>query len=399
MSENSIVNHAKAYVRNLFDEQLDAKYIFHDFEHTTAIAESCKEIAKGSGLNDDQREVLLLAAWFHDTGYIRGTESHEEESVKIALEFLKPRDYPDEKLKLIEGCILATKIPQNPKTPLEKGFCDADLSHIGKVTFFDSNELLRGEWELTEGKVYSDTEWLELELDFMTNHQFHTMYAKERFNSQKNKNIVLLQRDIRILKKDKEGGRKRDEILQKDFERKKKKSQIPERGIETMFRVSMRTHIDLSAIADNKANIMLSINAIIISITLSILVPNFKERPELIFPTTALVLVCLVAIIYATLSTRPKITDGKFTREDIHQKRSNLLFFGNFHGMKWEDYEWGMKEMMNDRDFLYTSMIRDFYALGKVLHRKYKFLRICYNVFMYGLIMVVLLFGFCISLT
>jgi hypothetical protein len=151
--------------------------------------------------------------------------------------------------------------------------------------------------------------------------------------------------------------------------------------------------LNLSAIADNKANIMLSINAIIMSIAISSLIPNFNAHPELILPTFLLLAVCLGALIFAILSTRPKITKGEFTREDIAKKQTNLLFFGNFYNMKLEDFDWGMKEMIQDRDFLYSSMTRDIYFLGKVLAQKYRFLRICYSIFMFGLILVVIAFG------
>ncbi|NJK83712.1 MAG: hypothetical protein HC912_07725 [Saprospiraceae bacterium] len=164
-----------------------------------------------------------------------------------------------------------------------------------------------------------------------------------------------------------------------------------------MYRTTYMTHINLSSIADNKANIMLSINAIITSIVVSTLVPKFIDNPRLIIPTLLLLSVCLVSIIFATLSTRPKVTEGKFTREDIEQRHANLLFFGNFYNMTLADYQWGMKEMIKDNDFLYSSMTKDLYYLGKVLAKKYKFLSICYNIFMYGIILVVIVFAITFS--
>jgi len=158
------------------------------------------------------------------------------------------------------------------------------------------------------------------------------------------------------------------------------------RGVETMFRTSLRNHLALSSIADGKANTMLSINAIIISITVSVLLPAFEENPKLILPTVMLLIVCLITIIFAVLSTRPSITSGTFLKSDIENKSANLLFFGNFHNMALEDFQWGIREMMIDKDFLYGSLTRDLYNLGKVLAQKYRYLRVCYNVFMYGLI-------------
>jgi hypothetical protein len=160
-----------------------------------------------------------------------------------------------------------------------------------------------------------------------------------------------------------------------------------------MFRAGARTHINLSSMADSKANIMLSINAVIISVTLSVLLPKLDSNTHLILPTIVLLATCVLSIIFATLSTKPKVTRGRFSKEDIEKKRSNLLFFGNFHKMQLEDYEWGMTEMMKDDNFLYGSLSRDLYFLGKVLAEKYRYLRVCYTIFMYGLIASVLAFG------
>lgn len=171
------------------------------------------------------------------------------------------------------------------------------------------------------------------------------------------------------------------------------KEKLPERGIETMFRIVSKNHMDLSAMADNKANIMISINALIISILLGTIVSKLDDHQYLVVPTLVLLVVCLSTIILATISTRPKVTAGTFTREDIEQKRANLLFFGNFFNMKIDDFQEGMISMMSDREYLYGSMIRDNYFLGQVLGRKYRYLRVAYNVFMYGLIFAVAVFA------
>ncbi|MCP5047944.1 MAG: hypothetical protein GY940_12280 [bacterium] len=180
----------------------------------------------------------------------------------------------------------------------------------------------------------------------------------------------------------------------KDKDKKKKeKDQGAGRGIETMFRTSLRNHIALSQIADQKANIMLTVNSIIISMSLSFLFPRFETDPWLVIPTSVLLTVCVSALIFGIISIIPRVSKGVFTKEQIRNKQANLLFFGNFYKMDFEDFEWGMYEMMKDRDFLYGSMIRDFYNLGKVLSVKYKYLTFSYMVFMVGLVISVLVFA------
>ena len=164
------------------------------------------------------------------------------------------------------------------------------------------------------------------------------------------------------------------------------------RGIETMFRTSYRTHVDLSGLADTKANIMISINGIIISILLASISPKIDANPWLLLPTTVLLVGCVIAIVYAILAARPRVSSNIVTLEDVRENRSNILFFGNFVNMPEEDFVEGMTEIMADTDRLYTNMIRDLYSLGGVLARKFRLLRISYNLFMGSLVVGVALF-------
>ncbi len=400
--ENSLLLEVEAYVTNFISEQVPKEYAYHDIQHTASVVTDAKEICEKFDLSEHDEEILLLAAWFHDTGYDKGAMNHEERSAKYAREYLSSQGYDEGDLQRIETCILATKMPHQPKTLLERIICDADFGHVGQKVYWERCSKVRQEMALTKKLIMTDQEWVDFELNFMEMHQFHTPIAQQLYNERKQKHIRQLHKQKARLNP--HAAYTIDGISnmvnpEKKKKRKKKntKSDIKEnnlgRGVETMYRTTYRTHVNLSSIADNKANIMLSINAIVISITLSVLTPRFGDNPKLIFPTLVLLSVCLLAVIFATLSTRPKITEGKFTVEDIKAKRSNLLFFGNFYNMKMEDFHWGMMEMIKDPDFLYSSMTRDLYYLGVVLAKKYRYLRICYGIFMYGLIVAVLTFA------
>jgi hypothetical protein len=152
--------------------------------------------------------------------------------------------------------------------------------------------------------------------------------------------------------------------------------------------------INLSAIADNKSNILISVNAIILSISITVLVTRFESTPNIIMPTLIFLIFCLITIVFAILSTRPNISSGVFSKEDIKQNKVNLLFFGNFYNMELDDYKWAIGELMKNDENLYSLMISDQYSLGKVLAKKYKLLRIAYSVFMFGIIISVLAFVF-----
>jgi len=418
----SILQAAEAFVREHYRSRVPSdRYTFHDIRHTENVVLAVQELMEAYSFSEEEQLHLLLAAWFHDTGYDQGPEGHEKRSCEYARSFLgkknttqqAPEVFPplnEKALDQICACIMATKIPQQPRTLAEQLLCDADLSHLGKRNYWERCGKLRQELALTQNRIMSDEEWIAFELDFMQKHHYHTAIAMELYDKRKQKYIRQLYKQRKRLlaglqmaegikpakasqKKDKNKRRQEAEKVNGDGESAELKQLRLGRGVETMFRTTYRTHINLSSMADNKANIMLSINAIIISIVVSTLVPSFDDTPRLILPTVILLTVCLLAMIFATLSTKPKITEGKFTPEDIEKKRGNLLFFGNYYNMDMDVFHWGMMEMIKDSDYLYSSMTRDLYFLGKVLAKKYRYLSICYTIFMYGIIAAVAAFG------
>ena len=395
------------HIHDFFAEHLSANYVFHDPEHTAQTVSAAKVIGEGFKLSSRDMLVLLLATWFHDTGYVQGPTDHEERSCANASAFLKDK-ISGEELATVLACIRATKVPQNPKTVLEQIICDADLSHLGLKTYWDRNSKLRQEFTLTRNNLMNDQEWVEFEIDFMLNHEYHTTVAQGLLNKRKAKHIQQLIKQKRRLNpsqapttdelalldgKGKKQNNNLDKVL-RDSENELKMARFG-RGVETMYRTTYRTHTNLSSMADSKANIMLSVNAIVISILVSNLIPILTnpENANQRIPVILLTATCLGSMVFATLATRPKVTEGKVTRDAIKQRKANLLFFGNFYNMQLEEFQWGVNEMLADPEFLYSSMSRDLYFLGIVLAKKYKYLSICYNIFMFGIIISMVAFG------
>jgi predicted metal-dependent HD superfamily phosphohydrolase/protein-S-isoprenylcysteine O-methyltransferase Ste14 len=395
MSENEFVASVEEHVRNLFKEKFHADHIYHNITHTTDVVKAATKIAKSEELSDKDTETLIIAAWFHDVGYAESFDNHEELSCQIAEEFLTKNNFANERVDQIKSAIMATKVPQTPKNIIDEILCDADLKHLGGSDFFEKSDLFRVEMERRTGNTMNDYEWLKGTVDFATQHKFFTRFAREKYLPQKEVNLVKLQKQLRKKLKKYEEDALKDEKLAFEKEKlakRREQEKKADRGIETMFRNVMRTHIDLSSMADNKANIMISVNTLLLGAIATLLARKLDANPHLVVPTIVLSVVSLATLIYAILATRPSITSGTFTHEDIRNKKTNLLFFGNFYNMELKDFSWGMNEMMNDRDYLYGSMIKDFYFLGQVLGKKYKLLRICYSIFMYGMVISILLF-------
>jgi predicted metal-dependent HD superfamily phosphohydrolase len=436
MQTGLIIEAAQQYVTAQYKEHPHPNLVYHNLEHTRQVVAAAEQISAHYRLEDTDLMVVYVAAWFHDLGYLMGeSKMHEEKGAELAKNFLNIQEVPLNIQEQVAACIMATKMPQNPQNLLEEIVCDADLFNLGTKDFKNRTKILHQEMELTYGKEIPGAVWTEGSLRLLEGQHYHTAYCRTLLQQQVEENISRLKEKLekqldKAKKKNKEeakqveaavvaagkkgaraeevfavvekaGKEKEKKEAKEDKEEKeekkkedktKEKEAKPGRGVETMFRTTSTNHIRLSSMADSKAHIMISVNSIIISVILGVLFRRLEDYPNLIIPAVIFLLTGVVTIIFSVLATRPNVNVGRFTREDIDKKKTNLLFFGNFHIMSLEDYTWGMTEMMKDTDYVYASMIQDIYHLGVVLGKKYKQLRIAYNVFMFGLIISVLAF-------
>ncbi|NQX80831.1 MAG: HD domain-containing protein [Flavobacteriaceae bacterium] len=386
---SNLIKKSKNFVLDLFHSKLGKGFVYHSISHTMRVVKATNELAIGESLSDKDTQLIMLAAWFHDSGYTKGYKDHEKNSVIIAKEFLKDTELNDDDINIIESCIMSTKMGNKPKGKLQNIMSDADSSHLKSKNYLDISGLLREECKSVGGKEFTDLEWIEGNISFFSNkHRFYTDYALDNWQDKKEKNLFILVEEKRNAEKETSKNKKKVKV-------KQEKSFLPEKGVETMFRVTLRNHLSLSAIADTKANILLSVNAIILSLALAEIVPRLDNpsNSHLVIPTLVLVTSCLATIVLSILATRPQVTEGVFTQKDIEDKKVNLLFFGNFHKMPLEKFDGAMIELMKDKEYLYKSMTKDLYFLGKVLHKKYKILRVTYVVFMIGIILSVFMYA------
>ncbi|MBK8705700.1 MAG: hypothetical protein IPN33_20475 [Saprospiraceae bacterium] len=255
---------------------------------------------------------------------------------------------------------------------------------------------LRKEWEDNEGQVYDDNTWPEAARKYWKQLRFYTGEA-----------AVLLDETRREAakawkQKDKEEEKEEKKADKKEKKKKKdKKLALPgedfpisdSKSVQMMFKTSLRNHIDLTNIADNKANIMLSINALIITILISLLPTSLQGHTYLLAPVGVLLTSCVVSIIFATLATRPVKTEGFTNIDKIKTETTNLFFFGNFYKMTLSDYKQGMRQVIEDEELMENAIVTDLFFLGKALGLKFNRLRICYSVFMVGITLTVIAFA------
>lgn len=380
-----LISGAEQYIFLLFKDKLSSEYIYHDYAHTLRVVSALNELISGMNLPNDIANELLLAGWFHDAGYISGAEGHEQRGCDIFEEFLK--NYPQHTINPdnVKRYILATRLEYEPQDLGEMCIKDADFYHLSMENYDDYCTLLKMELEKLSGTLIENSCWCDNNLALMQRkHRYYTSYAITHWQPRKEATILKSRLTER---KSSEKKISKRELNEKKYE----KLERPERGIDTLFRVTLNNHTQLSAIADSKANILLSVSTIIISIALTAIIPKLDspKNSHLIIPTFILLIFSVIVIVITIMSTRPKVSTYNFSMEDVKNKKVNLLFFGNFHKMQLEDYSDAMNDLMKERDYLYDTLIKDLYFLGIVLDRKYKLLRTAYTVFMIGIIISV----------
>lgn len=386
-----LLRETAAYVEQYMAEHFTNTILFHNYRHTLKVVRICDMISMENGLSKKDCRALHVAAWFSNIGYKENPDNHEVESAKHAKMFLETKGLDKDIAEEIQECILATKAPQHPHSPMARILCDAVLFHLADRNYFEELKLLRKEWELLKGLVYTDEEWFQLNIGFLENHYYFTAFARKNFDRDQQSNLAKLKGHLAIIKNAVPEISNADEIDDGKnlFDSRTKL----DRGVETVFRTTAGNHMQLSQMGDGKANILISINSIILSVIISFVITRLDVSRHLIIPTLMIIVVCVTTIVLAILSTRPKISHGTFTPQQIISKEANLLFFGNFHNMPLAEYKSAVKEMMIDKEFLYESLIMDIYHVGKVLARKYRFTTWAYNVFMFGLIISMIAFS------
>jgi predicted metal-dependent HD superfamily phosphohydrolase len=397
MEYQEISKKTHEYIDNFYEKLNGRKLPYHNKTHTENVVAATIKIADHYHLNNHNLFVVTMAAWFHDIGYyLEDGTDHEVKGAAAAAITLEEFNVDDTTILEVKKCILATRIPQQPNELNEQIICDADLFHLGTDAFFDTDKLMRKEYVLMTGIEISKNEWRRKSIEFLRAHHFHTEYCKALLDVKKQENLQQL--IDKIKEKDplpdaEKAAANKAVLLEHKEALKEKKTEKPARGIETMFRIASTNHQRLSDMADRKSHIMISVNSIIISVVIGLVVRKLETAHNLIVPTMILLGGSVIAVIFSVLATRPKIPGGDFSSEQLANRSVNLLFFGNFYKMDYDHYYQGMKQVMNDADFLYASLIKDIHSQGVVLGQKYKLLRISYTIFMFTLIVSVLAFA------
>lgn len=192
------IKNAEKFILEKLSAELPAHLSYHSVAHVKDVCAAAQMIGREENIADDEMDLLLSAALFHDSGFLRGPKDHEEESCRIAKVYLPDFDYTDNQINQICGMIRATKIPQSPKNHLEEILADADLDYLGRDDFFEIGEKLFQELSIF-GVLNSEDEWNRLQVSFLESHHYFTKTAIRLRQAKKEVHLALVKSKLEHL--------------------------------------------------------------------------------------------------------------------------------------------------------------------------------------------------------
>lgn len=368
-----------------FTKNLDSSYTFHNLERAKDVVSKTIEILDNEDTKID-KESTQIAAWFLYSGFTMDHRNHVNHSERIAESFLSENNFSKEKIAKITSLIKTAWDDNEPTSTEAKILKDAHTSYYGSEDLIELIELQRLELLNFEEKTPKSSKFRKQFIETLKGkHQFYTEYAIKNWNEQKEDNVIdLVSKSL-----------KAEKTKKKEKLKVKLKNESPERAIQSLYRTQLRNHLKLSDIADTKANILLSVNAIIISLLLANLLPKLgvPNNSYLIYPTVIFIIFSIASMIMSVLATRPKINNEELIEEDLNNENTNILFFGNFHALELQDFKRKMRTIIKSKETIYDSLTMDLYYLGLVLKKKYLLLRRTYTVFIVGVVLSVIAFA------
>lgn len=187
------------FAADLLNCQPICQFFYHNLDHTKSVVKNVEIIGKFEGVDEETIFILKVTAWFHDLGYTISYTRHEDESIKLASEFLRKRNVDNDVIEKVINGINATRVPQNTQTLGEKILADADLFDLGTEDYFKQSENLWKEWNKNL-KEFSELEFWQISYDFVKKHNYLTDYAKKVLEPKKQENLAILEKMLAEMK-------------------------------------------------------------------------------------------------------------------------------------------------------------------------------------------------------
>jgi hypothetical protein len=386
--ENSIISEADLFLQNIFDQHKNSKLVFHNYTSMKQAMDLAREFCVSEGASVEDTETAVLAAGFYSAGFLLDYKNPETAAKKQLQLFMNREGQGSKRTEAVLKSVEAITGTSRPNLIRDQAAADAVTVTTYVFEYPERHPLLKLEREFLQDLVMDRGEWANLQMQELLQCELFTATARQQYENGLSQSILLHKQRI---EKEKRSQQRESRTKTSTGTFEGIEPDMPLRTMQTFFRSNYRNHINLSAIADNKANIMISVNSILISVLITFL--SYRNistnNPMILLPVVIFLVTGLASLTFAILSARPKVTKLNTKLNNKATIKKNIVFFGNFVTMKLEDYEEAMDEMFRDSQLLLGNMTRDLYFLGKVLDKKYRYLSVSYNIFMVGFVATV----------
>ncbi|MEL6922887.1 MAG: Pycsar system effector family protein [Bacteroidota bacterium] len=370
-----LLKEAHEFVKQLMLTKLPGSMRFHNFKLMKRELDVLALLLAETKLPETTNQDLNFAITFRLSGYTQSYNNWLEMSQKIAQSFLDQHNYPAENIAHVIRLIGLSAPQFTPANPAEEIVKDVITARYGQKKYRRGELRQREEFNLNNERSINLNNWLEIQKSQLEKHNYYSPLAQQLFDKRKAKNISKLEKYVEEIHK-----------------RKKNNSFSTDSAARMMFKTALRNHVDLTAVGDQKANIMLSINAIILTVGIPLFAKYSSNMLYLTIPATIFMITCVTTMVYAALATRPVKMNGEIDMAKLNDGKTDLFFFGNFYGIRQDTYHSLIRTILDDRKLLDDSIINHLYFMGDGLGQKFVYLRRCYSIFIGGFVLTVVAF-------
>jgi len=189
---------AEAFIISKLEEELSPMLFYHNKDHTLDVLQTAMEISKTESISDDEKKLLRVAVLFHDAGFLYVYDHHEEKGCEMAHQYLPGFDFSEKQIEAICEMIMATKIPQKPKTKLDRIIADADLDYLGREDVLIIAQKLFNELR-TYSLLTDAKQWIPFQVDFLKEHRYFTDYSKNLREPNKKLYLATLMKKLPVI--------------------------------------------------------------------------------------------------------------------------------------------------------------------------------------------------------
>jgi hypothetical protein len=384
--EKIFYHKAAAQYLKIYYERNGSDNIFLTYRFLCELAIEAKKLAKAMSLKEMDYHNAIVATWFRYAGVTDIVTEQAQTMKHLLADFFNTVNYPEADRVIVQTCIGVVVENKYAETKVQQVASDAVYSQLAHPNFLENIIHIKEELIRLTGIERDELVYLQYFLSLFVNTRFYTEYANDNYTSRRETNFQLAQKRVRKLSEVNRPAGKEDSA-----------SILTNKETEDIFKIAFRNYNHLISVADAKASLLIRVNSTIITIMIAFVLSKAEKNMFLIWPALILVMVCMAAVLFSILASRPQNND---LLEDKTSHSYQRFFFGsfdlidsNFRHARWDAYYSQLTGLFNSaRETVYLEVCKESFNVRKVLSKKFFYLSVAYWIFVVGLLVSIIAF-------